>query len=140
MKILFDTNIILDVLLDREPFSELSLKLISKVATKEIEGYIGATTVTTIYYLASKVVGKKKADEEISKLLSIFKIAPVNKLVLNEAIKSKFNDFEDATLYEAGKQAGVQGIVTRNTKDFKNATLPIYTPEELSKILMLIVK
>jgi predicted nucleic acid-binding protein len=139
VKILFDTNIILDVLLDREPFSDLALKLVSKVEKKEIKGFLAATTVTTIYYLAFKVVGKKKADLEISKLLSIFQIAPVNISVLTEAIKTKFNDFEDAVLHEAAKQVDVQGIVTRNPKDFKNATLSIYSPEELHKMLISIV-
>ena len=71
MKILFDTNVILDVLLDREPFSDLATKLVSKVEKKEIIGYLGATTVTTIYYLAVKVAGKKKADLEIIKLVRI---------------------------------------------------------------------
>ena len=139
MKILFDTNVILDVLLDREPFSDIATKLVSKVEKNEIIGYLGATTVTTIYYLAAKVAGKKKADLEISKLLSIFQIAPVNKSVLTEAIKTKFKDFEDAVLHEAAKQVEIQGIVTRDPKDFKNATLSIYSPEELYKMLVSII-
>lgn len=139
MKILFDTNIVLDILLDREPFSDLAAKLISRVEKKEIKGFLGATTVTTIYYLASKVAGKKKANQEISKLLSIFQIAPVNKPVLAEAIKLKFIDFEDAVLHEAAKQIGVQGIVTRNSNDFKKATLSIYSPEELYKMVISII-
>jgi predicted nucleic acid-binding protein len=139
VKILFDTNIIIDVLLDREPFSDLATKLVSKVEKKEIIGYLGATTVTTLYYLAAKVAGKKKADLEINKLLSIFQIAPVNKSVLAEAIKTKFKDFEDAVLHEAAKQIEIQGIVTRNPKDFKSATLSIYSPEELYKMLVSII-
>ena len=139
MKILFDTNIVLDVLSDREPFSDLAVKLLSRVEKKELKGFLGATTVTTIYYLASKVAGKKKADQEIRKLLSIFQIAPVNKSVLEKAIKSKFTDFEDSVLHEAAKQIGVQGIVTRNPKDFKKATLSIYSPEELYKILISLI-
>ena len=140
MKILFDTNIILDVLLDREPFSDLAVKLVSKVEKTEIKGFLGATTITTIYYLASKVAGKKKADREISKLLSIFQIAPVNKSVLDGAIKAKFKDFEDAVLHEAAKQVEAQGIVTRNAKDFKKATLSIYSPEELYNMLISITR
>jgi len=139
VKILFDTNIVLDVLLDREPFSDLATKLLSRVEKKELNGFLGATTVTTIYYLASKVAGKKKADQEVSKLLSIFQIAPVNKSVLDEAIKSNFSEFEDSVLHEAAKQIGVHGIVTRNPKDFKRATLSIYSPEELYKILISII-
>lgn len=136
MKILFDTNVVLDVLLDREPFSDLATKLFSRVEKKELKGFLGATTITTIYYLASKVAGKKKADKEISKLLSLFQIAPINQSVLDEAIKSKFSDFEDSVLHEAAKQIGAQGIVTRNPKDFKKATLSIYSPEELHKMLV----
>lgn len=139
MKILFDTNVVLDVLLDREPFSELATKLFSKVEKKELKGFLGATTITTIYYLASKIAGKNKADQEISKLLSIFQIAPVNKSVLDKAIKSKFSDFEDSVLHEAAKQIGAQGIVTRNPKDFKKATLSIYSTEELYKMLVSIL-
>ncbi|MCP4575764.1 MAG: PIN domain-containing protein [Deltaproteobacteria bacterium] len=139
MKILFDTNIVLDVLLDREPFSDLATRLLSRAEKKELKGFLGATTVTTIYYLASKVGGKKKAEREINKLLSIFQIAPVNQSILVGAIKTKFTDFEDAVLHEAAKQIGAQGIVTRNPKDFKNATLSIYSPEELYKILVSII-
>ncbi len=136
MKILFDTNVVLDVLLDRDPFSDIATKLFSRVERKELKGFLGATTITTIYYLASKVAGKKKADQEISKLLSLFQIAPVNKSVLDEAIKSKFSDFEDSVLHLAAKQIDAQGIVTRNPKDFKKATLSIYSPEELNKMLV----
>ena len=139
MKILFDTNVVLDVMLDRKPFSDLATKLISRVERRELKGFLGATTVTTIFYLASKVAGKKKAEQEINKLLSIFEITPVNQPVLIEAIKSKFDDFEDAVLHEAAKQNGVQGIVTRNSKDFKSATLSIYSPEELYRMLQSLI-
>jgi len=139
VKILFDTNIVLDVLLDRDPFSNIATKLLSRVEKKELIGFLGATTVTTIYYLASKIAGKKKAEQEINKLLSIFQVAPVNQSVLTEAIKSKFNDFEDAVLHEAAKQTGVHGIVTRNAKDFKEATISIYRPEELQKMIFSII-
>ena len=63
----------------------------------------------------------------------------MNKSVLSEAIKTKFNDLEDAVLHEAAKQAEVQGIVTRNPKDFKKATLSVYSPEELYKMLISII-
>ena len=73
MKILFDTNIVLDVLLDREPFSDLALKLVSNVEKKEIKGYLGATTVTTIYYLASKVAVKRKQTWKSANCCQYFK-------------------------------------------------------------------
>ncbi|MCB2262901.1 MAG: PIN domain-containing protein [Candidatus Thiosymbion ectosymbiont of Robbea hypermnestra] len=138
MKILFDTNIILDVMLDRKPFSDSAAKLVSKIEKQELKGFLGATTVTTIFYLAAKVAGRKKAKEEIGKLLSIFEIAPVNRTVLAEAVELQFDDYEDAVLHEAAKQAGLQGIVTRDTKDFQSSTLPVYSPEELKMFLSMI--
>ena len=138
MNILFDTNVVLDVLLDRKPFSAPASVIFSWVEEGDFIGFLGATTVTTIFYLATKVVGSKKAEEEISKLLSIFAIAPVNRAVLEAAIDSKFADFEDAVLYESARHANVQAIVTRDTVGFKNAEIPVYSPEELTKMIQAI--
>ncbi len=139
MKILFDTNVILDVLLDREPFADMAAKLMSMVEKGKIKGFLGGTTITTIFYLASKIAGKKKAKSEINKLLTLFEIAPINQTVLKEAVNLQFTDFEDAVLHEAAKQSDVHGIVTRNIKDFKKASISIYTPDELHKMLKSIV-
>ena len=136
MKILFDTNIILDVLLDRKPFVDIAAKLLSLVEKKEIDGFLGATTITTIFYLAAKVTDKNRAKTAVGKLLSLFEIAPITQLVLKEAINLQFVDFEDAVLHEAARQVEVQGIVTRNPKDFNKASISIYTPDELYKMLV----
>ncbi len=135
MKVLFDTNVVLDVLLDRKPYSNASAQLFSKVESGDIVGYICATTVTTIHYLAVKVVGAGKAKSEIDKLLTLFEIAPVNRAVLENAATSNITDFEDAVIHEAARHVGVDAIVSRNIKDFKRALLPVYTPNELSKTL-----
>ena len=79
MRVLFDTNIVLDVLLDRVPFSKAAVQLFAHVEHDEITGYLCGTTVTTVYYLARKVVGASKAEKEIRKLLRLFKIASVNR-------------------------------------------------------------
>ena len=132
---MFDTNIILDVLLNREPFVELSANIVSSVENKNIEGYLCATTITTLDYLISKQTNQDTARKEIQKLLNIFEISEVNSKVLGMSLKSKFNDFEDAVQYYSGKCCGVNGLVTRNTKDYKQAKLPIYTPDELWGII-----
>ena len=131
MKIIFDTNIILDVLLNRDPFVELSAKIVSSVENKNIEGYLCATTITTLDYLISKQTNRNTAKAEIQKLLNIFEISEVNSKVLDMSLKSGFKDFEDGVQYYSGECCGVNGLVTRNTKDYKQAKLPIYTPEEL---------
>lgn len=135
MKILFDTNVILDVLLNRKPFVELSANLVSSVENKTIEGYLCATTITTLDYLISKSRNRETAKIEIQKLLTLFQIADVNSTVLSMAINSGFTDFEDAVQYFSGKCSNVDGLVSRNTKDYKKAILPIYTPDELWSII-----
>ena len=135
MKILFDTNVILDVLLDREPFSSIAAKLFSRVETGEITGYVCATTITTLHYLTRKVVGDELALKEINKLMLLFEIAPVNRAVLDAALKSGFKDFEDAVVHESGVYKETQGIVTRDSAGFKKSKINVYSPEEL--LLML---
>ena len=135
MRILFDTNVILDVLLDREPFSSSAAKLFSKVEKGEITGYVCATTITTLHYLTSKVIGADAAIEEINKLMMLFEVAPVNRAVLDAALTSGFKDFEDAVVHESGVHKETQGIVTRDLNGFKKSKIPIYSPEELSIML-----
>jgi len=135
VKVLFDTNIILDVLLNRHPFVELSASLVSLVESKKIDGYLCATTITTIDYLVAKSSGKGQARVSIQKLLSIFSIAEVNKEVLFLSTESKFTDFEDAVQHYAGKLVQVDSIVTRNQNDFKLSEYPVYSPQELWSII-----
>jgi len=131
LRILFDTNIILDVLLNRKEFVEISSNIVGMVEKNELDGYLCATTITTLDYLISKATNRKQAKIEIQKLLTLFKIADVNSIVLKLSINSEFDDFEDAVQYYSGEYCEVEGLVTRNTKDYKNTDLPIYTPDEL---------
>ena len=135
MRILFDTNVILDVLLDREPFSSTAAKLFTKVESGEMSGYVCAKTITTIHYLARKVIGHESAMEEIKKLMKLFEVAPVNRAVLAAAVSSEFNDFEDAVVHESAVYKEAQGIVTRDLNGFKMSKIQIYSPDEL--LLML---
>ena len=138
MKILFDTNIILDVLLNRTLFVEQSAKLVSAVEENKIDGYLSATTITTIDYLLSKSFNRKTARVQLQKLLTLFNIAEVNSTVINQSLSSNFSDFEDAIQYFSGQYHHVDGLVTRNIKDFKSASSPIYSPDELLGILLTI--
>ena len=135
MKILFDTNIILDVLLDRRPFSEHASYLMSKVERSEVNGFLCATTVTTIHYLLSKHLNKEKAIKIINSIMALFEVASVNRLVIENALKSKFTDFEDSVLHESARHAGVEYIITRNIKDFKKSKIPAFTPTEFLSML-----
>lgn len=131
MRVLFDTNVLLDVLLSREPHAEPAARLLSLADTGRIQGVLSATTVTTIHYLATKAVGRKAATRHVQTLLSIFEVAVVDREVLEKALNLAFDDFEDAVLHAAAVGAGAGAIVTRNGKDFARATLPILDPPEL---------
>ena len=135
MKILFDTNVVLDLLLNRTPFVDHAQILFEKVESGKIEGYIGATTVTTLDYLLTKALPKKEAIRVIKKLLKLFEIAPVNRLILEDALEISFSDFEDAVLHASAIHCGLQAIVTRDHKGFSKATLAIYSPAELLNVL-----
>ena len=134
MKALFDTNVILDLLLDREPFSGDAARCLSRVEAGEIEGWLCASTVTTLYYLVKKSAGARKARESITLLLSLFEIAPVNKIALQGALQMPFKDFEDAVLHEAARLVNVDVIVTRNTVDFKHSSILVRLPVEFAMV------
>ena len=135
MKILLDTNIVIDVLMDRMPFADSAAELFSQVETGIVIGYLCGTTVTTVYYLACKAVGAPRAQAEIKKLLTLFEVAPVNRLVLETALDAGFTDFEDAVVHQAACHAGAEAIITRNQKDFKKSRIPVYSSDEMVKIL-----
>ncbi|MDM8546202.1 PIN domain-containing protein [Candidatus Venteria ishoeyi] len=135
MKILFDINIILDVLLNRKDFVNLSATLLGFVENKRLEGYLCATSLTTIDYLIAKSLNRSQARIEIKKLLTLFQIAEVNHKVLRLSVESEFKDFEDAVQYYSAECLKLNGLVTRNLKDYKTATLPVYSPDELWHII-----
>lgn len=131
MKVLFDTNVVLDVLLDREPHTDAAARLFALVDSGRLEGSICATTVTTIYYIAAKSFGRKRAHDQVRELLGLFDIAGVGREVLDRALELDFADFEDAVVHEAAKADGASAIVTRDGGDFINASLPVFDPREL---------
>ena len=135
MRILFDTNVVLDVLLDRAPFVEVGANLFSRVELGDVIGYVGATTVTTVHYLATKVVGAARAHDVVERLLGLFAVAAVNRTVLVDALGLGFEDYEDAVLHEAARHAGVEGLLTRDRRGFRRAKLAVYAPEELLTML-----
>lgn len=135
MKVLFDTNVILDVLLDRQLFADDAARLMSLVERSEISGLLCATTVTTIHYLMVKSLGARSAIEHIRLLLSLFEVAPVNRVVIENALERGFSDYEDAVIVEAACHAGAEYIITRNIRDFKKSSIPVYTPSGFIQVL-----
>ena len=131
MKVLVDTNVVLDVMLARQPFAQHSSKVFALIEKSVIEGYLCATTITTIDYLLSQSIPNKEASKSIERLLDLFEVAPVNRAILEQALRSKIDDFEDAVLEQSAKLVDAKVIVTRNLKDFRKAEVTALDPEEL---------
>ncbi|MCL2024850.1 MAG: PIN domain-containing protein [Coriobacteriia bacterium] len=131
MRILIDTNVVLDVLLSRAQHIRDSASVLSKIRSGEADGYLAAHTVTTIYYLACKRIGDQKTREFLEELVKFFRIARVDEYVIESALASPFADFEDAVVHEAGDASDVLAIVTRDKAGFAQATIPVFSPDEM---------
>jgi len=131
LKVLIDTNVVLDVLLDRKPFSENAARIFALVEESRIEGFLCATTVTTIDYLLGRALPPMQARNALQRLLDLFEISPANRPVLEQALRSEISDFEDAVLEQSGRLVAVDAITTRNIKDFKKSTITVLDPAEL---------
>ena len=131
MRVIVDTNVVLDVLLAREPFAEPASRIFALAEQSKIEASLCATTVTTIHYLLTQSLPRNDARGALRALLRLFEIAPVNRSVIEEALQSKIADFEDAVVEQAGRLSGAEAIITRNTKDFRNSIVKALDPAEL---------
>lgn len=131
MNVLFDTNVVLDVLLERVPHVDAASKLFALVDSGRIKGSICATTATTIYYIAAKSFGSRRARDQVHALLELFDVASVDEDVLDRALDIDFSDYEDAVLHEAARAAGATAIVTRDRDDFAKSVIPALDPREL---------
>ena len=136
MKVIVDTNVVLDVLLAREPFLRPAVDVFRLVEESRIDAFICATTVTTVDYLLVKSLPASDARSALRRLISLFEIATVNRPVIERALESKIQDFENAVLDEAGQMAGADFVITRNTKDFAGSSLKVCDPHEFIALLI----
>ena len=135
MNVLFDTNVILDVLLAREPHVDAASKLFALVDNGHITGSICATTATIVYSIAAKSFGSRRARDQVHGLLGLFEVAPVGRDVLDSALDIDFSDYEDAVLHEAARAVGATVIVTRDRDDFVDSAIPALDPVELLAVV-----
>jgi predicted nucleic acid-binding protein len=128
--VLIDTNVILDLLLERAAFVNEAQRLNDRVEAGTCRAMLCATTVTTIDYLARKQLGSAAARGAVSALLSLYDIAAVTRATLHQALASDMPDFEDAVLAYSAYQSGAQAIITRNLRDFAKSPVRAYTPAQ----------
>jgi predicted nucleic acid-binding protein len=134
-RMLFDTNVILDVMLDRKPHAAASSAAWASVEAGKMEGFLSAHAVRTIYYLVRKETGAAKAGRIVSAILKVFRIAPVDGEVIHEALQLSLNDFEDAVTAAAARRADCRYIVTRDPKGFRGSSVRAFTPEAILPLL-----
>jgi len=130
VRVLVDTNVVLDVLLDRRPHSTAAARVFAQIEQSRAEGFLCATTITTLDYLLTQSLSRADARTHLAQLLKLFDIAPVNRAVVDGALKSRITDFEDAVLEQSAQFAGVDAIITRNAKDFAHAGVKVFDPQE----------
>ncbi len=128
--ILLDTNIVLDIALERQGFYDRAKELVEILYLNEIESFITASSVTDIYYILKKKKGHIPTISFLKNFFVFIDIAGVNKEVIFEAMKSEIKDFEDAVQIETAKQNDIETVITRNQKDFENPGMKIYSPDE----------
>jgi len=129
MKVFVDTNVVLDVLLERHPFSEDSFMVFQLANLKRIKGYLSAASITDIFYFVRK---KWRDFEEVyqkmNKLTQLFSVVSVSETTIANALALRWKDFEDAIQYMAAAECGVDCIVTRNAADYKMPVVPCMSP------------
>jgi len=130
MKILLDTNIILDLLLKREPFSHNAKDIFLLVENGLLDGFISASSITTIHYLIEKSLSKQEANRYIDVLLQIFSISPIDKQILKDAVTNNGNDFEDSVIYTSAHYSKIDFIITRDKKGFASSKVKAIEPND----------
>jgi predicted nucleic acid-binding protein len=134
MKVLLDTNIILDIVEKREPFFSNSFQIFMKSAKKEIEAIIGASSVTDIYFITRK--NCKNAEQALSFIIDMLKVVTLvdtKATDIQEATKLNFSDFEDAVVTVTAAREGADYLVTRNAADFINSPVSVISPADFLK-------
>ena len=129
--VLFDINILLDVLQKREPFFEASAKLLAAAERGEVKGFLAAHSITTLFYLIRKGKSSAEARATITEIMQFLQIAKVDQETIEIALNFEYRDFEDAVQMISAVQCGAEFLITRNTKDYKSSLVPVIQPIDL---------
>ena len=130
MKVLVDTNVVLDILLHRQPWYTDAVLIFGMTQRNLIKSYITASAITDIFYIAQKQLGKKATQEAMKWLLGVFQPATVTDNNIYQALDLEWDDFEDSVQYVVGDGLYVDCIITRNIKDFAFGSINAITPEQ----------
>lgn len=134
--IFLDTNVVIDYLADRQPFSESAAELFTFAESKKVKIYVSSLSYNNIYYIVRQSSSHQATVKLLDQLFEMTEVVDVTRSIIQRSLKSDFKDFEDAIQYYSALMIRqLDCIVTRNAKDFKKSELPIMTPAECSSII-----
>lgn len=130
-EIFFDTNIIIDLLTDREPFSKLAVKLFDDCLKKKIKIHVSSLSIVNVHYILKKYIDERELRKILKNLIELVNIIDLDVQIIKKSLNSKMKDFEDAVQENSAKSIKkIEWIITRNVKDFKYSELKVMTTEE----------
>ena len=131
MRLLIDTNVILDYLLSREGFHEQAKELFDLVKFKKDFEFVSSSAVTDIFYHLNRALRDSfEAQDQIRELIQVLSALNVTEQDIRTALDMRWKDFEDAVQYAVALANHVDAIITRNVKDFERTDIPVLTPGE----------
>ncbi len=130
MKLFFDTNVMLDLLGERDPFYISAAKIATLADKRKLQIIVSALSYATISYFLTRYYGLEKTKDKLRKFKVISKICELDELIIEKGLNSDFSDFEDSLQYYSALRTECDIIITRNGKDFKKSQIPVMTPDE----------
>lgn len=131
MVLLIDANVILDVLMNRQPFVNESALIWKLCETEQAKGYVSTLTFANMMYIMRKELSAEIIEDVFRKLKLIFEFADFSPSILEKAVEMKWKDFEDAVQSATAEQIHADYIITRNVRDFTKSKVTAFTPSEL---------
>jgi len=136
MRVFVDTNLFIDILLDREPFAKNAALIYKLCENSLLDGYVAPITINNIYYICRKAKHINEIKGYLADISTVFTIAAMNSASVKKANSYKINDYEDALQYVMAVQNTCEYLITRNIKDFKHmAKIKVLTPEVFLSLL-----
>jgi predicted nucleic acid-binding protein len=132
-KLFLDTNIVIDLLGEREPFYQSAAQIATLADKGKIQIVVSALTYSTAFYILSQYENQNIVKEKLRKFKVIAKTSDLTDSIIDKGLASKFPDFEDSLQYHCAVKLECNVIITRNGKDFKQSVIPVLTPDEYLK-------
>lgn len=137
MRVLIDTNVALDLMMDRAPFADAAEKVFTSCCSELVEGYFSANSIVDMHYLLHHYLHDEQYSRDlIDSWLSIVGIAEVLPVDCKNAMDSEMNDYEDAVMANIAERNGFDYIVTRNLKHFGKSSVPAVSPDAFISLMM----